>query len=86
MDSIDTLALTCKILFNERIIEQRQEIEKLKKELEEEVFVVITEEHYGGGEDIIKVFRKEEDAIKYIQEIENTHGLDTNYYKLRINN
>lgn len=33
-DSIDLLAITCKVLYNERIVQQRNEIERLKQEIE----------------------------------------------------
>ena len=85
MESIDKLALTCKILFENRIIEQRQEIERLKKELKAKVFVVVTEDFYGGGSKMIKLFRKEEDATKYEEEVGINHGLDTGCCQLKIN-
>ena len=46
MSSIDKLALTSRLLYDERVIEQRKEIERLKVKL---FFRDYTQQSIGGG-------------------------------------
>ncbi len=87
--SIDSLITTSKSLYDHRVSEQRKEIESLKKQIQSEIYVVVTEDYFGGADNsngnLIKSFWTKEDANDYLLELNSDYGLDVKIVRMPIN-